>query len=72
MRTCGRYRCFARVLDSRSLEFSRQIRELTGGRGVDVVLNALSGEFIRESMAALAPDKWSVRGDPGKLRYLDQ
>jgi acyl transferase domain-containing protein/acyl carrier protein len=42
------------VLDSRSLDFSRQIVELTSGRGVDVVLNALSGEFIGASFAALA------------------
>jgi NADPH:quinone reductase-like Zn-dependent oxidoreductase len=40
------------VLDSRSLDFSRQVLEITGGRGVDVVLNSLSGEFIAASFAA--------------------
>jgi len=42
------------VLDSRSLEFSRQILELTDGHGVDVVLNALSGSFIEASFTATA------------------
>ncbi|UBI35743.1 MULTISPECIES: type I polyketide synthase [Streptomyces] len=34
------------VLDSRTLAFARQVRELTDGRGVDVVLNSLSGEAL--------------------------
>ena len=43
------------VYDSRSLAFADAIREATGGRGVDVVLNALAGEFLRQSLALLAP-----------------
>jgi len=42
------------VFDSRSLDFSRQILEATGGEGVDVVLNALAGAFIDASFAATA------------------
>jgi len=42
------------VMDSRSLEFVRQIRDSTGGRGVDVVLNSLTGDFIREGLAIVA------------------
>lgn len=43
------------VYDSRSLEFADQIREATGGRGVDVVLNHLAGDFIPASISTLAP-----------------
>ncbi|MEU7136093.1 SDR family NAD(P)-dependent oxidoreductase [Streptomyces sp. NPDC046261] len=42
------------VLDSRSLAFADRVRELTGGRGVDVVLNSLSGEAAARSMEVLA------------------
>jgi 8-amino-7-oxononanoate synthase len=43
------------VFNSRDLEFADQILHLTGGRGVDVVLNSLNGDFIAKSLAALAP-----------------
>jgi surfactin synthase thioesterase subunit/NADPH:quinone reductase-like Zn-dependent oxidoreductase/aryl carrier-like protein len=43
------------VFDSRSLDFSNQVLEATGGRGVDVVLNSLSGRFIVQSLKCLAP-----------------
>jgi NAD(P)-dependent dehydrogenase (short-subunit alcohol dehydrogenase family)/acyl carrier protein len=42
------------VYDSRSLEYAAQIREETGD-GVDVVLNALTGEHIRAGMGLLRP-----------------
>ncbi|MFN7984381.1 MAG: SDR family NAD(P)-dependent oxidoreductase [Vicinamibacterales bacterium] len=42
------------VMDSRSLAFADQIREITAGRGVDVVLNSLAGEFIPASLDVLA------------------
>lgn len=41
------------VLDSRSLRFAERIRELTGGHGVDVVLNSLAGEAITRSLECL-------------------
>jgi acyl transferase domain-containing protein/acyl carrier protein len=41
------------VLDSRSLDFTKRILDLTEGMGVDVVLNSLSGDFIASSFAAL-------------------
>ncbi len=44
-----------RVMDSRSLDFTRQAREATGGKGVDVVLNSLSGPAIRAGLEALRP-----------------
>ncbi len=43
------------VMDSRTLDFADQILELTGGRGVDVVLNQLAGDFIQRSFSVLAP-----------------
>ena len=43
------------VYDSRSLAFVDGIRAATGGEGVDVVLNALTGEFIPASLDLLRP-----------------
>ncbi|MEU7137643.1 SDR family NAD(P)-dependent oxidoreductase [Streptomyces sp. NPDC046261] len=43
------------VLDSRALDFAEDIREITGGRGVDVVLNSLAGEAIPRGLEALRP-----------------
>jgi acyl transferase domain-containing protein/NADPH:quinone reductase-like Zn-dependent oxidoreductase/acyl carrier protein len=45
----------AHVMDSRSLEFADEVMEITGGRGVDVVLNSLAGEAIPKSLSVLAP-----------------
>jgi acyl transferase domain-containing protein/acyl-CoA synthetase (AMP-forming)/AMP-acid ligase II/NADPH:quinone reductase-like Zn-dependent oxidoreductase/NAD(P)-dependent dehydrogenase (short-subunit alcohol dehydrogenase family)/acyl carrier protein len=42
------------VLDSRSLSFADEIMKTTGGRGVDVVLNSLPGEYITRSLSILA------------------
>ena len=43
------------VFDSRSTAFGEQILEATGGEGVDVVLNSLTGEgFIDASLSCLA------------------
>lgn len=43
------------VMDSRTLQFADEVREATSGRGVDVVLNAMSGEALTKSFALLAP-----------------
>ena len=43
------------IMDSRSLKFSDQIMALTEGKGVDVVLNSLSGESLIKSFEVLAP-----------------
>ena len=43
------------VLDSRSLDFADQIRQATGGAGVDVVLNSIAGQAAERSLACLAP-----------------
>ncbi|MBE9169055.1 SDR family NAD(P)-dependent oxidoreductase [Pleurocapsales cyanobacterium LEGE 06147] len=43
-----------RVMNSRTLEFAEQVMALTGGQGVDIVLNSLNGEFIPKSIEVLA------------------
>jgi acyl transferase domain-containing protein/aryl carrier-like protein len=43
------------VMDSRSLTFADEVMELTGGHGVDIVLNSLAGEAIQKGMECLAP-----------------
>jgi NADPH:quinone reductase-like Zn-dependent oxidoreductase len=44
-----------RVMDSRSLAFADEIREATGGEGVDVVLNSLAGEALVRGLSVLKP-----------------
>lgn len=41
------------VVDSRSIGFADEVRAITQGEGIDVVLNSLAGEFIPASMALL-------------------
>ena len=43
------------IWDSRTLEFADRIRAVTGGRGVDVVLNSVSGESVLKSLSIMAP-----------------
>ena len=43
------------VMDSRSLDFADQIRDITSGLGVDVVLNSLPAEALAAGVACLAP-----------------
>lgn len=42
------------ILNSRNLDFSNQIMSLTDGKGVDVVINSLAGDALRESWRCLA------------------
>ncbi|MEM6252538.1 MAG: SDR family NAD(P)-dependent oxidoreductase [Cyanobacteria bacterium P01_D01_bin.156] len=42
------------IMNSRTLDFANDIMSATGGRGVDVVLNSLPGEFRTRSVAVLA------------------
>jgi acyl transferase domain-containing protein/NADPH:quinone reductase-like Zn-dependent oxidoreductase/SAM-dependent methyltransferase/acyl carrier protein len=44
----------AHVMDSRSLDFAREIMNITGECGVDVILNCLAGEFIEKSFSVVA------------------
>ena len=42
------------VLNSRTTDYGREILELTGGKGVDVLLNSLAGEFVSTNLSVLA------------------
>jgi acyl transferase domain-containing protein/NADPH:quinone reductase-like Zn-dependent oxidoreductase/surfactin synthase thioesterase subunit/NADP-dependent 3-hydroxy acid dehydrogenase YdfG len=50
-----RQRGVQHVFDSRSLDFYNHVMHATGGRGVDIVLNSLTGRFITQSLKCLAP-----------------
>ncbi|MBS4730477.1 SDR family NAD(P)-dependent oxidoreductase [Mycobacterium sp. SM1] len=61
------------ISDSRSLEFEDKFRAVTAGRGMDVVLDALAGEFVDASLRLVAPGgvflemgKTDIR-DPGAV-----
>ncbi|OBI39506.1 type I polyketide synthase [Mycobacterium sp. E2238] len=43
------------ISDSRSLEFEDKFRTVTGGRGMDLVLDSLSGDFVDASLRLVAP-----------------
>ena len=42
-----------KIMNSRNLDFANEIISATEGKGVDVVLNSLSGEFIPKSISVL-------------------
>jgi NADPH:quinone reductase-like Zn-dependent oxidoreductase/acyl carrier protein len=61
------------IADSRSLEFEDKFRAITGGRGMDLVLDSLAGEFVDTSLRLVAPGgvflemgKTDIR-DPGAV-----
>ena len=41
------------IMSSRTTDFAAQVMAITGGLGVDVVLNSLNGEFIPKSLSVL-------------------
>ncbi len=43
------------IFDSRSLAYADEVLAVTGGRGVDVVLNSLAGEAINRNLRILKP-----------------
>ncbi|MEQ9332960.1 SDR family NAD(P)-dependent oxidoreductase [Thalassobaculum sp.] len=45
----------AHVLDSRSTDFAAGVMAATGGQGVDVVLNSLTGDAVRAGLSVLKP-----------------
>ena len=42
------------VMDSRSLVFADEVRQITNGEGVDIVLNSLAGQAIAQGLACLS------------------
>jgi NADPH:quinone reductase-like Zn-dependent oxidoreductase/acyl carrier protein len=57
------------VFSSRDTGFAEEIRKITGPRGLDVVLNALTGEILTESIALLRPGGRFL--EMGKREILD-
>lgn len=45
-----------RAINYREEDFAAVVAEATGGRGVDVVLDMVGGDYIPRSLASLAPD----------------
>lgn len=43
------------VWDSRSLDFAEEVMRVTGGSGVDIVLNALAGPHVERGLSILSP-----------------
>jgi phthiocerol/phenolphthiocerol synthesis type-I polyketide synthase C len=41
------------ITNSRTLDFAKDVLEITKGQGVDIVLNSLSGEYVDKSFAVL-------------------
>ncbi|GHA50107.1 hypothetical protein GCM10010329_85280 [Streptomyces spiroverticillatus] len=67
-----------RLASSRTLDFEDTFRTARGGRGVDVVLNSLAGEYVDASLRLLAPGgrliemgKTDVRDAADVARYHD-
>ncbi|MEU8207495.1 SDR family NAD(P)-dependent oxidoreductase, partial [Streptosporangium sp. NPDC049046] len=58
------------IASSRTLEFEERFRAVCGERGIDVVLNSLTGEFIDASARLLRPGGRFV--EMGKLDIRDQ
>lgn len=59
-----------RIFSSRSSEFATGVRRLTGGRGVDFVLNFLTGDLLDESWRLLADN--GVLLEIGKKDIVDR
>lgn len=57
------------VMRSRTLDFATEVMAATDGRGVDVVLNALTGDYIPRNLSVLAPAGRFV--EVGKLGVWD-
>jgi zearalenone synthase (highly reducing iterative type I polyketide synthase) len=43
------------IFNSRDISFAKGIKRMTKGRGVDVILNSLSGEALRQTWYCIAP-----------------
>ncbi len=44
------------IMNSRTLDFANDVMAITDGRGVDVVLNSLAGDFIPKSLSVLGKE----------------
>ena len=57
------------IFDSHSASFATQLLQATSGKGVDVVLNSLTGHLLHQSWEVLAP--FGVFVEVGKRDILD-
>lgn len=46
----------ARAINYRSDDFAHEVRELTAGRGVDVILDMVAGDYVARELGCLADD----------------
>lgn len=63
------------IFNSRDTSFVKGIQRVTGGRGVDCVLNSLSGELLRASWSCLGPffNSKPLQGPlPGLANHISQ
>lgn len=58
------------VMNSRSLDFADEVMQLTDGKGVDLILNSLNGDFIPKNLDILAPQGRLV--EIGKVGIWDK
>jgi NADPH-dependent curcumin reductase CurA len=69
-----RDRGVAHVIDYRTGDYEAEVRRLTGGRGVHIVLDAMGGEHWRKGYRCLAPTaragrrRASLRSGPQERR----
>ncbi|WP_191500036.1 MDR/SDR family oxidoreductase, partial [Mycobacterium simulans] len=61
-----------RIASSRSLDFADQFRVVAGGRGMDVVLNSLAGEFVDASLGLVAAGGRFVEIGKTDIRAVEQ
>src|SRR5690606_29442598 len=57
------------VFNVDNLDFSNEILEITGGKGVHVVLGSVKGEILHQSLAVLA--SYGVYLETGKMNAID-
>jgi NADPH:quinone reductase-like Zn-dependent oxidoreductase len=57
-----------RMFSSRSTAFSKELMQATGGRGIDVCLNSLTGDMLHESWRCIAEDRTLVEVGKNDMR----
>nr|WP_325120000.1 SDR family NAD(P)-dependent oxidoreductase [Streptomyces sp. GMR22] len=62
----------AHLASSRSLEFEERIRSVSGGRGVDVVLDSLAGEYVDASLRLLGEGGRFIEMGKADVRSADE
>jgi putative PIG3 family NAD(P)H quinone oxidoreductase len=66
-------RCLSRgalaAINYRTRDFVEEVKTLTGGRGVDVILDTVGGLYARRNLAALAPDGRITHLSPAAPEY---